>query len=133
MALTAFHQEQIDRIEDILQRDLKKQDIHFVLLIDLAGHIIARCDNGNKGYDVYAMAALAAGNYAAVKAMATIVGEDDFSMMFHKGKKENIHFSRVGDKFLLITIFGNTMSLGLLRLNVSEAINKIKKVLGTKL
>jgi predicted regulator of Ras-like GTPase activity (Roadblock/LC7/MglB family) len=61
--------------------------------------------------------------------MATIVGETDFPMLFHKGKKENIHFSLVGDHFLLITIFGNKMSLGLLRLIVSEAVNKIKKAL----
>jgi predicted regulator of Ras-like GTPase activity (Roadblock/LC7/MglB family) len=53
-------------------------------------------------------------------------------MLFHKGAKENIHFSRVGDNFLLITIFGNEMSLGLLRLNVSETIVKIKTALAAK-
>jgi predicted regulator of Ras-like GTPase activity (Roadblock/LC7/MglB family) len=129
MAITAFHQEQLDRIDNILQKDLNNIDIHFVLLIDMSGHIIARWDNGGKGFDAYALAALAAGSFAAVKAMAVIVGETDFPTLFHKGKKENIHFSLVGDQFLLITIFGNHMSLGLLRLIVSEAINKIKKAL----
>jgi predicted regulator of Ras-like GTPase activity (Roadblock/LC7/MglB family) len=129
MAVTAFYQEQLDRIDSILQKDLNNVDIHFVLLIDMSGHIIARWDNGSKGFDAYALAALAAGSFAAVKAMATIVGEKDFPMLFHKGKKENIHFSLVGEQFLLITIFGNNMSLGLLRLIVSEAINRIKKVL----
>jgi predicted regulator of Ras-like GTPase activity (Roadblock/LC7/MglB family) len=132
MPLISFHQEQLDRINDILQKDLKKLDIHFVLLIEVSGHIIARCDHGSSNFDAYALAALAAGSFAAVKAMATIVGEEEFSMLFHKGKKENIHFSRVSDNFLLITIFGNNMSLGLLRLNVSEAIVKIKKVLAIK-
>lgn len=132
MPITSFHQEQLDRIEEILRKDLDNLDIHFVLLIDMSGHIIARYDHGSSGFDVHALAALAAGNYAAVKAMAGIVGEDDFPMLFHKGQKENIHSSLVGDNFLLITIFGNNMSLGLLRLNVTEAVEKIKKVLAVK-
>lgn len=132
MALITYRQEQLDRISDILHRDLRQLDIHFVLLIDMAGHIVANYDHGNSGFDVYALAALAAGSFAAVKAMATVVGEDEFSLLFHKGKKENIHFSRVGEKYLLVTIFGNNMSLGLLRLNVNEVIEKIKKILETK-
>jgi predicted regulator of Ras-like GTPase activity (Roadblock/LC7/MglB family) len=132
MGVTIFHQEQLDRIGDVLQRDLNNPDIHFVLLIDVSGHIIARCDHNNKGYDAYALAALSAGCFAAVKAMAAIVGEEEFPLMYHKGKKENIHFSRVGDNFLLITIFGNEMSLGLLRLNVTEVVDKIKSVLALK-
>jgi predicted regulator of Ras-like GTPase activity (Roadblock/LC7/MglB family) len=131
MLVTSFHQVQLDRMNSILQKDLKGLDVHLVLLIDMSGHIIARCDFGKNNFDVHALAALAAGNFAAVKAMATVVGEDDFPLMFHKGEKENIHFSRVGENFLLVTIFGNQMSLGLLRLNVKETINKIKKVLET--
>jgi len=122
----------LDRIDRILQNDLKNDDIHFVLLIDMSGHIIARCNHGSNSFDVHALAALAAGNFAAVKAMAAIVGEDEFPTLFHKGRKENIHFSQIGDNFLLVTIFGNNMSLGLLRLNVVEAIDKIKKALAIK-
>jgi predicted regulator of Ras-like GTPase activity (Roadblock/LC7/MglB family) len=61
--------------------------------------------------------------------MAKIIGEDEFSLLFHKGQKENIHFSKVSSEFLLITIFGNHVSLGFLRLKVTEAIEKIKKIL----
>jgi predicted regulator of Ras-like GTPase activity (Roadblock/LC7/MglB family) len=132
MTVISFHQKQLDLISDILQKDLEKFDVHMVLLIDMSGHIIARCDYGNNSFDVHALAALAAGNFAAVKAMATVVGEKDFPLMFHKGEKENIHFSRVGNDFLLVTIFGEDISLGLLRLNVSETINKIKKVLAIR-
>ena len=60
--------------------------------------------------------------------MAAIIGEDDFSLLFHKGKSENIHFSKVMDDFLLVTIFGNDVSLGYLRLKVDESIGKISKI-----
>jgi hypothetical protein len=95
-------QEQLDSIEEILQKDLMDLGLKCVILIDMAGNIIANLDNGEVGHDVYSLAALAAGNFGAVCAMAAIIGEDDFSLLFHKGKNENIHFSKVMDDFLLV-------------------------------
>lgn len=121
-------QEQLDRIEVILAEDLIASGVHSVLLIDMAGNIIAKGDNGKCEHDVYSLAALASANFAAVDTMAKIVGEDEFSLLFHKGEKESIHFSKVQNEFLLISIFGKQVSLGLLRLKVAEAIEKIKDV-----
>ncbi|QTA80158.1 Roadblock/LC7 domain-containing protein [Desulfonema limicola] len=121
-------QEQLEKIEEILIEDLINSGVHSVLLIDMAGNIIAKADNGACEHDVYSLAALASANFAAVDTMAKIVGEDEFSLLFHKGETESIHFSKVQSEFLLISIFGKKVSLGLLRLKVAEAIEKIKDV-----
>jgi predicted regulator of Ras-like GTPase activity (Roadblock/LC7/MglB family) len=123
-----FGQEQLDQIENILNEELVENGAHCVLLINMAGNIVAKKDNGKIDHDEHSLAALAAGNFGAVEAMAKIVGEQEFSLLFHKGKKESIHFSKIGDEFLMITIFGKDISLGLLRLKVEEAIEKISKV-----
>ncbi len=125
----ALGQEQLDRIETILQDELVESGVHSVLLIDLAGNIIAHRDNGKCDHDVYSLAALASANFAAVDTMAKIVGEEEFSLLFHKGENENIHFSKVSSEFLLITIFGKKVTLGLLRLKVAEAIEKINTII----
>lgn len=122
-------QDHLDGIEDILEQDLIDLGVHCVFLIDMAGNIIASLDNGEVEHDIYSLAALAAGNFGAVSSMAKIIGEDEFSILFHKGKKENIHFSKVLTDFLLIVIFGNEVSLGFLRLKVSESIEKLRKIL----
>jgi len=122
-------QKQFDAIEDILKKELIDVGVQCVFLIDMAGNIIADLHEGEVVHDIYSLAALAAGNFGAVSAMAKIIGEDEFSLLFHKGKKENIHFSKVSQEFLLITIFGNLISLGFLRLKVTEAIDKIKHIL----
>jgi len=122
-------QEQLDGIEEILQRDLIDVGVRCVFLIDMAGNIIANRDNGKIKHDVYSLAALAAGNFGAVSAMAKIIGEGEFSLLFHKGKKENIHFNKIITEFLLITIFSNDISLGFLRLKVNETVEKIKQIL----
>jgi predicted regulator of Ras-like GTPase activity (Roadblock/LC7/MglB family) len=121
-------QEQLERIERVLADDLIKSGVHSVLLIDMAGNIIAKCDNGNCDHDLYSLAALASANFAAVDTMAKIVGEEEFSLLFHKGQSESIHFSKVNTEFLLITIFGKEVTLGLLRLKVAEAVEKINSV-----
>jgi predicted regulator of Ras-like GTPase activity (Roadblock/LC7/MglB family) len=122
-------QKQLDRIEDILMQDLIENGVRCVFLIDMAGNIIANLDNGEKQHDIYSLAALAAGNFGAVSAMAKIIGENEFSLLFHKGKKENIHFNKITTEFLLITIFGNDISLGFLRLKVADSVEQLKTIL----
>ncbi len=122
-------QEELDVIEEVLQEDLLDLGVNCVFLIDMAGNVIANLDNGQMEHDIYSLAALAAGNFGAVSEMAKIIGEDEFSLLFHKGEKESIHFSKVMADFLLVTIFGKETSLGFLRLKVAEAVGKIKKLL----
>ncbi len=122
-------QNQLDNIEEVLQQDLIDIGVRCVFLIDMAGNIIANRDDGKIKHDVYSLAALAAGNFGAVSAMAKIIGEGEFSLLFHKGKRENIHFNKIISDFLLITIFSNDLSLGFLRLKVNDAVEKIKQEL----
>jgi len=116
----------LDLIERILVEELINLGVGSVLLIDMAGNVIINFDDGKTKYDVYALAALAAGNFGAVSEMAKIIGEKEFSLLFHKGEKESIHFSKVGEGQLLITVFGKDVTLGFLRLKVAEAIEKIQ-------
>jgi len=120
-----FTPAQLSDIEAVLLEDLLDVGVHSVSLIDMAGNIISTVDNGENKLDLYSLAALAAGNFGAVSTMAGLIGEEEFSLLFHKGKKENIHFSKVTDEFLLITIFGKEVSLGFLRLKVAEATEKL--------
>jgi len=126
----ALDQKHLDAIEEVLLEDIFNLGVHCVFLIDMAGNVIANLNDGEIKHDIYSLAALAAGNFGAVSSMAKIIGEDEFSLLFHKGEKENIHFSKVSNDFLLITIFGKELSLGFLRLKVSEAIEKIERLLG---
>lgn len=125
----ALNQSQFEAIENIIRQDFIELGVHCTCLIDMTGNIVVNLDDGKTSFDMYSLAALAAGNFGAVSAMANMVGEQEFSLLFHKGKTESIHFSRVTDEFLLITIFGKETSLGFLRLKVAEAVRKFEKIL----
>lgn len=120
--------EQLDSIDDVLKDELMGIGVHSCILIDMAGNTIAHLDDGHCSFDVVAFSALAAGNFATVDAMAQLVGEQQFSLLFHRGETENINFSKVNDDILLITIFGPEVTLGFLRLKTADVIEKIHKI-----
>ena len=95
--------ESIDNIISVLDEDLLRAGADCVLLVDRSGNLIVnRGDPAN--LDVVALAALSAANFGATAEIAKLIGEDDFALLFHKGKNENIHFTKVG-KTLLCSIF----------------------------
>ncbi len=113
-----------------IEKQLVEAGVHTVLLIDEAGNVIASSGRDLDKLDTTALAALAAANFGATAQIAKLIGEDDFSLLFHKGKRDSIHFSKVGDKFILVTVFGDDVSLGLVRLRVAEVAKTIEKVFG---
>jgi predicted regulator of Ras-like GTPase activity (Roadblock/LC7/MglB family) len=124
-----LNQKQLDSLNNILKQNLIDKGVSCALLIDMAGNIVASLDDGRRHPDTYSLACLAAGNFGAVKAMANIMGEGDFSLLFNKGKNVNIHYKSIASEYLLINIFNKDLSLGFLRLKVTEAVKKMKDVL----
>lgn len=79
-------------------------------------------------FDMQAVAALVAGSYAATREMARLLGEDEFSVLFHQGKKDNVQLTLVGDRTILATVFDERTTIGMVRLYAKEASEKLLKV-----
>jgi predicted regulator of Ras-like GTPase activity (Roadblock/LC7/MglB family) len=120
---------QLDSMEAILADNLIGIGAQTAILIDTAGNIVVVAGNGGGSPDVYSLAALAAANFGAMNSMAQIIGEHEFSLLFHKGQRENIHLSKVNDNLLLLNIFTNQVSLGFLRLKVTKVIEDLLGIL----
>ncbi len=120
--------EAIRSIGALFDKDLLRSGADCALLIDRAGYLLAnRGDPSN--LDVVTLAALSAANYAATEEIARLVGEEDFTLMFHKGKQENIHYTKVGADFFLITLFAKDVSLGLMRLKTAKVADELTQLL----
>lgn len=128
MIYSILSEKQLVEIDLVLKTKLIDAGVKSALLIDMAGNTVSKQNDDEFNIDTVAFAALAAGNYASVEAMAKLVGESEFSLLFHKGETASIHFSKVNDNFLLITMFHKDISLGLIRLKVTETNNAINKI-----
>ncbi|PIE71536.1 MAG: gliding motility protein [Deltaproteobacteria bacterium] len=124
-----FNKQQMESIENVLSEELIDLGVQSVVLIDMAGNVVVNIDNGQSNHDVYSLAALSAANFGAVNAIANLIGEQEFSLLFHKGEKGSIHFSKVTEDLILLSIFGKDVSLGFLRLKVGEAIQRIQALI----
>lgn len=125
MILTA---ESVEDVKSIINEKLINENVQTVMVIDGAGNILAHCGQDTDGLDAISLAALTAANFGATSQIAKLIGENDFSLLYHKGEKANIHFARLGGEMILISIFGDDVSLGLVRVRVeelAEAINEI--------
>ena len=104
------------------------EGISSLMIIDTAGSLILHI--GNKiELDAVSLAAVAAANFAATEQIARLIGEQDFVLLFYKGHNESFHFSRVGPEYIIVTIFSNSLSLGLLRLKIAEVVLVLEKKL----
>ncbi len=117
-----------ENMADVLRQELT--GVHVALLADNAGNIVAKHDEGSRGYDLPALAALAVAHYAAMNIVARLIGEKEFSLHLYRGKREKTHFSRVSRKFLLITVSGAETSLTALQQGIMKTGDKIKALWG---
>ncbi len=118
----------LDDVKNYLMQEIMGEGISSILIIDNAGSLIVNI--GTKpSLDATSLAAVAAANYAATQQIARLIGERDFVLLFYKGHNESFHFSRVGEEYIIVTVFQNSLSLGLLRLKISEAVVALEKKL----
>lgn len=122
-----FYKEDIDKIDKMLEEMLRLSKAKCALLIDKDGHLVTK-QGGSSSYDTDTIAALVAGSFAATKEMARILGEEEFSVLFHQGKKDNIHLTLVGNRTLLAIIFDDKTTVGMVRLYSNEVTKKMVTV-----
>jgi hypothetical protein len=72
---------------------------------------------------------LTAGNVAATGGIAQLLAEREFAGQFHEGEKTNVHISIVGARVILVVLFDERSSLGLVRLRVRKASSELTSVL----
>ncbi|MHC4662853.1 MAG: roadblock/LC7 domain-containing protein [Planctomycetota bacterium] len=122
-----FYQADIDKINKVLEEFLKLSDSKANLLIDKEGHLVTKAGH-TESYDMSTVSALVAGSFAATREMARLLGEDEFSLLFHQGKRDNIQLTLIGDRTIMATIFDERTTIGMVRLYAKEAANKLAKV-----
>jgi predicted regulator of Ras-like GTPase activity (Roadblock/LC7/MglB family) len=123
-----IHKQELEQIEKALVHLLKTAEAKCALLVDKDGHLITR-QGFTHSLDTTALAALLAGSFASTKEIARLVGEPEFSVLFHQGKKDHIHISLVGERSILAVIFDDRTTIGMVRLYAREIGEELANIL----
>ncbi len=114
-------------IKSVIAKLCDDANAKMVFLVDKNGQQIA--SHGEIGnIDTTSLASLTAGNVAATDGLARLIGEKEFPVLSHEGEKDNIHISIVAQRVILVVIFDERSSLGLVRLRVKRASNELTEV-----
>jgi len=122
-----FYADLVRDINRVLREFLKLSSAKCAMLIDREGHMVTR-QGATRDIDMDTISALVAGSFAATKEMARVLGEDEFSVLFHQGKTDNIQLSLVGDRTLLTVIFDETTTIGMVRLYAAETAKRLTEL-----
>ncbi len=122
-----LYEEEYQQIVNEVDRLWKDSNSKVVFLVDKNGQLIASAGE-DKGMDTTSLASLTAGNIAATGGLAKLLGEKEFSILFHEGEKDHLHISLVGDRVIVVVIFDNRTSLGLVRLRVKRASESLARI-----
>jgi predicted regulator of Ras-like GTPase activity (Roadblock/LC7/MglB family) len=114
-----IHESDAEQINAVLTTFLGESGATEALLIDRSGQLLAMT-GANRALDTVSISALAAGAFSSTGALAQLLGETEFTVLFHQGNKESMHVSTVDDQAILLAIFGERTTVG--SNNTSETI-----------
>ncbi len=123
-----MYDEEYKRIMALIEKLLRESNSNVIFLVDKNGQLIAATGE-TEHLDTTSLASLTAGNIAATGGLAKLIGEKEFSILFHEGEKDNIHISIIGGRVILVVIFDQRSSLGLVRLRVKKASEELAAIL----
>src|SRR5258705_9609472 len=122
-----MYEDEYQRIKAVIAKLRNESNAKLVFLVDKNGQQIA-AQGQLENFDATSLASLTAGNVAATDGLARLIGEKEFSILFHEGERDNIHISIVAQRVILVVIFDERSSLGLVRLRVKKASQELNDV-----
>ena len=123
-----IYEEDYWAITSVLKELLKNSNSQSVLLIDKTGQMI-----GSVGlepdFDLMSFASLCAADFEANSQLARLIGETDFSTLYHQGADESMYLARIASNIILVVLFNKRTTLGLVRLRVKKAVEGLDTIL----
>ncbi len=115
-----LYDEDYRKILGVCERLVRDAHAKGVFVVDKNGQLLAEAGD-TRGIDTTSLASLTAGSIAATGGLAKIIGEEEFPIHFHEGSRDNLHMSIVAQRIILVVVFDERSSLGLVRLRVKKA------------
>jgi len=122
-----LYEQEYELLKRVITRLSADANAKLVFLVDKNGQQIA-AHGEMLNLDTTSLASLTASNVAATDGLAHLIGERGFPVLSHEGERDNIHISIVAARVILVVIFDERSSLGLVRLRVKRATAEINGI-----
>lgn len=123
-----LYEQDVVHITEILEELLRLSKGKCAMLVDLDGHLITKI-GGTTTFDDQTVSALVAGSFEATREMAKLLGEEEFSVIFHQGRRDSIQLGLAGERAILAVTFDDQTTAGMVRLYAGEATIQLADVM----
>jgi len=121
--------EDLAELEEVLKEMLRGSQAQCVLLINQDDGSLIGLQGDATALDTTSLAALAAGAFASAGEIARLIGEPEFDVLYHQGRRRHVHVNLAGEHGRPMTIFDDTTTVGLVRLCARKAAVRVQIVL----
>jgi predicted regulator of Ras-like GTPase activity (Roadblock/LC7/MglB family) len=118
------------RLNLILTKLVDSARIDCVLLINKSGRLLTS-QSETADFDKTSLAALIAGAFASTTAVANMIGEAEFTALYHQGKKRNTHICLVDDNTILTVLFDKRTTLDKVRHFIKQYSEELRGALSS--
>src|SRR5919112_815327 len=123
----SFTEGDFGAITQSLERFLQESNARCALLVDRTGQLVATVGEKPK-FDPTTFATLTAADFSANDQLARLIGENDFTSLFHQGEKESMYLADVARRVILVVLFDNRTTLGLVRLKMKQTVDELTRL-----
>jgi predicted regulator of Ras-like GTPase activity (Roadblock/LC7/MglB family) len=124
----AIFEEDYWAISNALEALVQSSQAKHVLLVDRTGQLIAQSGEDPE-FDTQSFASLCAADFEANFALAKLIGEDDFSTLYHQGAKESMYLGKIEKGVVVAVVFDKRTTLGLVRLRVKKTVEELNVII----
>jgi len=123
----SFREEDSSRIHGILANFLRESNANTGMIVDRTGQMVAVVGESPQ-FDPVAFASLTAADFSANDQLAKMIGEPEFGALFHQGERESMYLADIARRVILVVLFDNRTTLGLVKLRVKTTVGELSRV-----
>ena len=123
----SFNESDYRQIQQYLQGFLRDSNARCALLVDRTGQLVATVGEPPQ-FDPTAFASLTAADFSANDQLAKMIGEPDFASLVHQGEKESMYLADVAKRVILVVLFDQRATLGLVKLKAKATVESLNHV-----
>jgi predicted regulator of Ras-like GTPase activity (Roadblock/LC7/MglB family) len=123
----SFREEDSRRIQSILSTFLGESNARTALIVDRTGQMVSTTGE-SPAFDATAFASLTAADFSANDQLAKMLGESEFGALFHQGERESMYLADIARRVILVVLFDNRTTLGMVKLRVKTAVVQLNQV-----
>lgn len=111
-------------LRSAMDRLLHESGARCALLVDRGGQLLTQVGD-RPDFDATTFATLTAADFAANDQLARLLGETDFSTLYHQGERESMLLADIAQRAILVVLFDQRTTLGLVRLRLRPTVGEL--------